>query len=193
MAKKKLLSTDEQIDKLTYLTSIAEAGATEPDLIKRLGAMTIYAGQVDSIAIQAARLVEQVVLKGALAEGKQPAFQPHVDTYFYDNQIDTRRILHEVKKLLPFRSVDPEGEKAAARVNELAGKFLKAAHGFLNYRNAIIHHIGNPKNTLDDINALCDKAISASREVRACHREFSEAAAPYRFGPRELEYFYSGR
>ena len=64
MAKKKLLSTDEQIDKLTYLTSIAEAGATEPDLIKRLGAMTIYAGQVDSIAIQAARLVEQVVLKG---------------------------------------------------------------------------------------------------------------------------------
>jgi len=193
MAKKKLLSTDEQIDKLTYLTRVADAAATEPDLVKRLGAITIYAGEVDFWAIQAARLVEQVVLKGAVAEGKEPAFQPHDDTYFYDNQIDTRRILHEIKKLLPLRSVDPEGEEAAARVSELAGKFLKAANGFLNYRIAIVHHMTSPKNTLDDVNSLCDKAISASREVRACHREFSEAAAPYRFGPRELEYFYSSR
>jgi hypothetical protein len=193
MAKKKLLSTDEQIDKLTYLTTIANAAATEPELIKRLGAITIYAGEVDFVAIQVARLVEQIMLKAALAEGRQPSFQPHDDTYFYDNQIDTRLILNGIKELLPFRSGDPEEQEAAARVNELAGKFLKAAHGFLNYRNAVIHHIGSPKKTLDDINALCDKAIAAFREVWALQKEFFEAAAPYRFGPRELEYFYSSR
>jgi hypothetical protein len=193
MAKKKVLSTDDQIDKLDYLTAIAKAAAAEPELIKRLGALTIYAGEVDFYGIQAARLVEQIMLKAALAEEKEPPFQPHADTYFYDNQVSTRLILKGIEKLLPFRSPDPEEEEAARCVNELASRFLEAAHRFLNYRNAIMHHIGNPKNTLDDINGICDKALSAFDDVVGRHREFFEAAAPYRFGPRELEYFYGDR
>jgi len=192
MAKKKALSTDEQIAKLTHLTAIAEAGASDPDLIKRLGAVMIYAGQVDFIGIQAARLVEQIILKAALAEGKQPPFQPSDDTYFYDNQVSTRLILKGIEKLLPFRSVDPQEEEAVTRVNELASKFLAAAYDFLNYRNAIVHHIGSPRKTLDDMNGLCDKAIAAFRRVWNSQREFFEAAGPYRFGTRELEYFYGG-
>lgn len=193
MAKKKLISTHEQIDKLNYLTAIAKAAAAETELIKRLGALTIYAGEVDFYGIQAARLVEQIILKAAVAERKQPPFQPHDDTYFYDNQVSTRGILKGIEGVLPFRSVDPKEEEAARRVNELASRFLEAAHRFLNYRNAIIHHIGNPKNTLGDINGTCDKALSAFDDAVARHREFFEAAAPYRFGPRELEYFWGHR
>ena len=193
MAKKKLLSTDEQIAKLTHLTAIAEAAASEPELIKRLGAVMIYAGEVDFIAIQAARLVEQIMLKAALTEEKEPPFQPHDDTYFYDNQVSTRLILKGIEKLLPFRSVHPEEDDAAGRVNQLTSRFLQAAHDFLNYRNAIIHHLASPKKTLDDIDALCDKAIATFHRVWDSQRDFFEAAGPYRFGPRELEYFYGDR
>jgi hypothetical protein len=191
MARKRRLSTNEQITKLNYLSEVADTAAATDDLIKRLGALTIYAGQVDFVAIQAARLIEQMVLKAVLARGEVPSFQPHDDSYFFDNRISTRVILKRIEEKLPFRSDDPQGDEAASRVNELASKFLEAAHIFLNYRNAIIHHVGSPKTTLEDVDGLCDKAILAFRQVWAAHTEFFQAAAPYGFGPKELKAFYS--
>lgn len=61
---------------------------------------------------------------------------------------------------------------------------------FLNYRNGIIHHLGSPKMTLGKLNTLCDKAILAYEDLQHAHTAFCEALQPYRFGEKELQYFY---
>ena len=59
-------------------------GSHDSDLLTKLGAIVIYHGLVECFAIQAARLVEQIILKKQLYEKRQPTFVPHEDTWFYD-------------------------------------------------------------------------------------------------------------
>jgi hypothetical protein len=189
----RILSSEEQIQKLQPAMRLANDASKSNDVDRRLGAFLLHAGIADFLAIQAARLVEQIILKSQLAEGKEPAFQPHSDTYFYDHQppISTRGILKGIGKLLPFQSPDPSHSDEAKRITELANQMIDAGVRFLNYRNPIVHHIGNPKKTLDDLTVLCDLGNVSFHEFRDSHKAFFEVAAPYRFGDREIQYFRS--
>jgi hypothetical protein len=187
---KKVLSTDEQIEKLEQATRLAIDATMSNDIGRRLGAFLLYSGMVDFLVIQAARLMEQILLKGQLAEGKKPMFMPHDDAYFYDKKISTRFILKGIRKLLPFQSAGNPSDKETLRLNELANKMIEAGFDFLNYRNPIVHHIGNPTETFNNLISLCDQAISKYKRFREAHKIFMVVAGPYRFGPKELEYFY---
>ncbi len=187
---KKVLNTDEQTEKLEQATRLAIDATMSSDIDRRLGAFLLYAGMVDFLVIQAARLMEQILLKGQLAEGKKPTFKPHDDTYFYDKAISTRFILKGIRKLLPFQSASGTSDKETKRINDLENKMIDVGFEFLNYRNPIVHHIGNPKKTFNNLIVLCDQANSTYERFREAHKLFMEAAAPYSFGPKELEYFY---
>ena len=142
---KKILSTQEQIEKLGYLTKEANIASRSNSLISKLGSFTIYAGLIDFYAIQAARLIEQIILKSQLHENKKPTFKPHEDSFFYDEQVNTRRIIKVIKGYLPLK---PSGEtklEDAQKVNACAKLLLDSFDKFLGYRNTLIHHIGNPK------------------------------------------------
>ena len=86
-------NTEKQIDKLQSAMRLAEKAAVSSDVASRLGALLLYAGVVDFLVIQAARLVEQIVLKGQLSEGKTPSFKPNEDSFFYDKKVSTGRTL----------------------------------------------------------------------------------------------------
>lgn len=189
----RVLSTDEQIKKLEAAERLANDASRSADIDRRLGALLLYAGIVDFIAIQAARLVEQIILKGQLAEGKKPTFQPKPNTYFYNRRIRTRFILKGIRKLMPFESPDPNEAGEAKRITDLANRMVDLGLKFLNYRDPIVHHIGNPAKTFEDLVVLCDQAKAVFYEFREAHTAFFEAASPYRFGERELEYFHGKR
>ena len=184
------LDHKEQVQKLELATRLVDEATKSTDVDRHLGALLLCAGIVDFMAIQAARLVEQIVLKGQLANNKNPTFQPHEDTYFYDNRVSTRVIFKEMRKLLPFSVADPASANKAAQVTELCRQMIEAGLKFLNYRNPVVHHIGNPKKSFDDLIALCEKSLSASPKFNDAHRAFMEAAAPFRFSEKELIHFY---
>jgi hypothetical protein len=184
----RVLSTEEQIQKLEPAMHLANEASKSTDIDRRLGAFLLYAGMVDFLAIQAARLVEQIILKAQIAEGKKPAFQTHPDTFFFDRRISTRRILKGIRKFLPFKSLDPSANEGK-RITDLANQMIDIGFEFLNYRNPIIHHIGNPTKTFEDIIALCDRANKVFHKFCKAHKDFFEAASPYRFSKKELEYF----
>ena len=187
----KPLSTDEQIEKLNFVERVANEAATSDDIVRKIGAVTFYAGLADFYTIQIARLIEQVILKAQLEAGEGPKFTPRSDSYFYDNRVDTRSILNVIKKqILPFEVRSPGSVLDAQRANDLASTFIAKTEKFLNYRNAIIHHLGSPKMSLGKLNTLCDKAIQAYKDFQRAHTALCEAVQPYRFGEKELLYFY---
>jgi len=187
----KPLSTDEQIEKLNFVERVANEAATSDDIVRKIGAVTFYAGLADFYTIQIARLIEQVILKAQLEAGEGPKFTPRSDSYFYDNRVDTRSILNVIKKqILPFEVGSPGSVLDAQRANDLASTFIAKTEKFLNYRNAIIHHLGSPKMSLGKLNTLCDKAIQAYKDFQRAHTALCEAVQPYRFGEKELLYFY---
>jgi hypothetical protein len=188
-----LLDTNSQITKLNRAYDIAEDASKSAEIDRRLGAFLLYAGFVDFSAIQAARLIEQIILKGQLANGSAPSFQPHDDSYFYNNQVSTRKILKGIRAYLPFHSSDPDEEENANQINELTKKMVKLGLKFLGYRNTIVHHIGNPAKTFEDIIVLCDEAIKIYEDFQKAHAAFTIAAQPYRFSEKELDYFYGDR
>jgi hypothetical protein len=188
---KKPMTTNEQIEKLKEVVRIANEAAVSDDIARKMGAVTLYAGLVDFYTIQTARLLEQVILKSQLAAGEKPRFAPRPDSYFYDNKVDTRRIVSIIKKeLLPFRAANPGSEDGASQANIFAQELIKKTNIFLDYRAAIIHHLGSPKMTLGELNTLCDKAILAYCDFQRAHAAFFETVQPYRFGMKELKYFY---
>ena len=188
------MTTDEQIEKLKEVLRIANEAAVSDDIVRKMGAVTLYAGLVDFYTIQAARLLEQVILKSQLAAGEKPRFAPRPDSYFYDNRVDTRRIVSIIKKeLLPFRTGNSSSVEAANQANIFAQEWIKKTNKFLNHRAKIIHHLGSPKMTLGELNTLCDKAILAYDDFQRAHTAFFEAVQPYRFGMKELQYFYGSR
>ena len=189
--RKKVMSTDEQIAKLAEVERMAKEAAASDDIVRRIGAVTLYAGLVDFYTIQAARLMEQVILKAQLAAGEEPKFTPRPDSYFYDNRVDTRRILNIIKKeILPFRPMSPDSAADADQANVLAEALIAKTNKFLNYRIAIIHHLGSPKMTLEELSTLCEKVILAYEDFQRAHTAFFKAVQPYRFGEKELLYFY---
>lgn len=109
------LDTVGQIRKLTTVERLANRASESTHLDRRLGAFLLYAGLVDFMAIQSARLVEQIVLKGQLADGKEPTFQPRPDTYFYSRAVSTRLIFRGIRKFLPFKPGSGEGDEATKR------------------------------------------------------------------------------
>ncbi len=190
---KKTIPRNEQMNKIQTIMELAKKAAESSDFIQKVAAITLYAGLIDFDTIQAARLVEQIMLKRQLAQNRKPAFSPHEDSYFYDEQIDTRAIFGRIKDLLPFKSIGQENEKDADKANELTEELLKKTHKFLNYRNTLVHNTGNPKKTFESIIEICDKAIEAYQNFLPAHKEFFETLQPFRFGEKELRYFYGSR
>ena len=100
-------------------------------------------------------------------------------------------IVNEIKKnILPFRAASTDSAVAAEQANVLAQTLIKKTNKFLDYRIAIIHHLGSPKITFPELNTLCDKAIMAYKDFRRAHTAFFEGVQPYRFSEREIRYFY---
>jgi hypothetical protein len=180
----RLLDTNQQLKKLTFMMQLAE-GKKDPDLLMKLGSIVIYEGIVEFTAIQAARLIEQIILKAQLRKKEQPAFTPHDDAWFYDEQISTRRILREIKKLLPFEDID-KGINYDQEVKD----FLKAGNDFLNYRNSIIHRLGSPRTKLEDFIGCCDHLIDIYKQVITTNKTMFESLVPYRFSQKELHFFF---
>lgn len=188
---KKLLSTDEQFKKLEQIMHITNEAAASDDLVRRIGAVTLYAGIVDFLTIQLARLIEQVVIKSQLAAGEPPKFTPTTNSHFYDKRIDTRKIVNDIKKnILPFRAACTDSALDAEQANILFNTLIKKTNEFLDYRIGIIHHVGNPSVTFQKWNEVCDKAIHAYNEFLPAHKAFFEAVQSYRFSEKELLYFY---
>ena len=188
---KKLLSTDEQSKKFEQIMHIANEAAASDDLVRRIGAVTLYAGIVDFLTIQLACLIEQVMLKSQLAADEKPKFTPSTDSYFYDKRIDTRKIVNDIKKnILPFRAASTDSAVDAEQANILAKTLIKKTNKFLDYRIAIIHHVGSPSMTFQQWNKVCDKAIRAYEDFLFAHKAFFEVVQSYRFSEKELQYFY---
>lgn len=184
------LNTEGQIAKLDQATRLANEAAAASGIASRLGALVLYAGIVDFCVIQAARLIEQIMLKGQLAEGKEPRFFPHDDAYFFKRRVSTARILKGIRKLLPFKGSPGDDREEAVRGNELAETMIRCGLIFLNCRDLILHQIGNPPRTFEEVLGMVDPAIASFRSFMKAHKEFFKLAAPYRFGPKELGYFY---
>lgn len=185
---KRILTTDEQIEKLNLLDQIAKSAAKSPDLDRRLGAFVIHAGMVDFLAVQFARLIEQIILKGQISEGKEPTFKPRGDDFFYDNRISTRKILKEGERLFGQLTAPDAGEEE--KIKKSAQEFVETATAFLNYRNPLIHHIGSPEKSFENIKELCSKADAAFVKFIEAQKIFFDTAAPYRFGEEEMRRFY---
>ena len=184
------LDTDQQIDKLQQAMRLAKEAAASGETASRLGSLVLCAGVVDFLAIQAARLVEQIVLKGQLAQGHEPAFMPNDDSFFYQRKVPTARILKGIRKLLPFADVSGAKGGEPARITRLAETMIGRGLAFLDHRDPLLHQIGNPSRTFDDVLGMVDPAIAAYHAFREAHKAFFEAAGPYRFGPEEMERFY---
>lgn len=183
-----MLSSEEQFKKIGRLHKIANTSVKSKSLVMKLGGITIYAALTDFYAIQAARLIEQVILKGELLQKNEPSFKPRDDTYFYDKQISTRTIVKKIKSLLPFKY--KEDAKKEKQINAVAMGYLKKTEIFLNYRNSCLHHLANPKISEQKIIELIDKSINSFKEMIISHNSFFTVWQPYRFGTKEIQYFY---
>jgi len=93
----KKLSTTDQIEKLESLIKKAKLREKSPNIVDKMGVVTIYSSAIDFALIQSARLLEQIVLKKELSVGI-PTFEPHEDDWFFDQQIRSRKIITEIKK-----------------------------------------------------------------------------------------------
>jgi hypothetical protein len=183
----KLLNTDQQIEKLNFLDKLAE-GSQDSDLLDKLGSVIIYNGLVEFYAVQAARLLEQGILKSQLHEQKEPSFKPHEDSWFYDKQISTRRILKEIKKFLPLKD-----KNTGQEFDDEVTNFLKSANEFLNYRNSLIHRLASPRTDLEGVEHCVNKLIQIYQQVVQTHRIMFETLGPYRFSEKEIDFFYGKR
>lgn len=179
-----------QISKLDQADAMASKAAQSPDIAARLGSVVLFAGMVDFCVIQAARLIEQIIIKGQLATGQQPTFSPSQDSYFYDHRISTSKILKGIRKFIPLRAFDGSLTAESKRITILTETMIADAFAFLDFRNPLLHQIGHPDRTFEDILSMVDQAIRTYEKFIDTHRQFMEAAAPYRFSTAELVRFY---
>jgi len=184
------LSTDEQVAKLSKLHDKATEAVKSNNLIEKLGGITIFAGITEFYVIQVARLIEQVILKSELAQNKNPSFQPKDDSYFYDERVSTRTIIKVIEKFFPFK-LHGNSEGDESKINAVAKKYLESVGKFLNYRNALLHHIGSPKISENKIFELIQKSIDSFFTTMESQQEFFKTWQPFRFGSNELKYFYN--
>ncbi len=93
MAKKQVLTTHQQIEKLNKFHKLASDASASKDIVMKLGGLSIYAGFADFLAFQTARLLEQIIIKGDQAQGKKSSYTLHDDSYFYEKHIRTRIVI----------------------------------------------------------------------------------------------------
>jgi len=184
------LDTNDKIDKFNYLSKLAEE-KTRGNIADKLAASTIYAGQVEFLTIQAARLMEQVLAKGKLELKKDVTFNLHEDGYFYEKHngkfFTARYLLKGIKKLLPLKD---ENSQIATKINKQITDFIKAASIFLDKRNDVIHGLGDPNNSLDDIIKYCKESFELYKEVLEKSKIMFESLAPYRPTADQLKILY---
>ena len=185
----KELNTDEMIKKLAILIALAKEKETSKNIIDRLGVVTVYSNMVDFFLIQTARLAEQIILKKQSLDGTV-SFKPHEDSWFFDQQVPSRRIISVIKKILPLKAVKPQDETVAKEITESVTDFLSIAGKYLTSRNLIFHHLTNPKKTLKDIQVEIQKTITNFHKFTKAHTKLFELARPYRFSEKEIQYFY---
>lgn len=130
------------------------------------------------------------MLKSHLAEGKEIKFHPHEDDWFYDQQIRSRRIMSEIKKILSLQALNQNDDDTAKKVSDLTQRFLRAGNKFLNLRNKTIHHLFSPKEDMEKIENEIEETISTYHQFMKLEVEFFELLQPYRFSESEIKYFY---
>lgn len=128
-----------------------------------------------------------------MVQGQNPTFQPHEDIYFYEKRRRTRGIFKEVGKLLPFNALDPSAINQAHEVTRLAQEMVDAGLRFCELRDLIIHRIGHPKISFEDVARKCDCAIAEFSKFQGATHKFFESAAPFRFSEKENSYFYASK
>lgn len=185
----KKLSTTDQIEKLESLIKKAKLREKSPNIVDKMGVVTIYSSAIDFALIQSARLLEQIVLKKELSVGI-PTFEPHEDDWFFDQQIRSRKIITEIKKKFPFTTPKSKDEDIVKKINKLGIEFLKESDKFLTFRNKIMHHLFSPKYDLNKILSTIEKTILQYHKVIETYKNFTSVVYPYRFGPKEIRYFY---
>jgi len=185
----KELNIDETIKKLSILSDLAEEKETSKNIIDRLGVVTVYSNMVEFGLVQTARLIEQIILKKQSLDGTV-SFEPHEDSWFFDQQIASRRIISVIKKILPFKAVKPQDETVAKEITESVTDFLSIAGKYLTSRNLIFHHLTNPKKTLKDIETEIEKTITNFDKFTKAHTKLFELSQPYRFSKKDIQYFY---
>ncbi|MBI2485179.1 hypothetical protein HYW18_03475 [Candidatus Uhrbacteria bacterium] len=187
---KVILSVAQQLSKLSDLQKQAKAGLESSDVIRQLGGLTVYACLTDFYTIQAARLIEQILLKNQVRNGAAPTFEPHEDSYFYDNRIDTRKIVKGIEQLLPLSYPDKEADDDLEGINKVAREYMKRTKNFLNHRNEIVHRLCSPKTMPENIPELIRKTEQTFLDMMTSHAGFFKLAGPFRFGPKEMDSFY---
>ena len=187
---KKVLSIDEQVEKFEKIMHIADEAAASDDLDRRIGAITLYAGIVDFFTIQLARLIEQVVIKSQLVAGGPLRSIPTTTAHFYNKRINTRKIVNDIKEaFLPFRASCIGSALDAEQANILVNTLIEKTNEFLDYRNAIIHHVGSPSMVFQQWEKVCDKAIYAYKDFVSAHMELFKVLQPYGFSKEEYHHF----
>jgi len=102
----------------------------------------------------------------------------------------TRTIIMEWKRKLPFTPAGETKKEDVEMVNEQTKTFIKSVEKFLKLRNQLIHHIGSPKKSVDDIEALCERIFKSFDKCMIGHRAFFETAGQFRFSEKEILFFY---
>lgn len=187
--KSKSLSREEKMNKINFFQKLASSSEQSKDLSKKLGACAIYASLIDFSAIQSVRLLEQILLKAEIQQGEKPSFIPHGDDFFYDKRLDTRRLVKEIKKFLPFKATGGTMREDAEMINKLSLDFINSVNDFLDNRNTLLHHIGSPRQSVADINEMCDLVISQYKKCTLANARFMFAAQPFGLAADELKHF----
>lgn len=175
-----MTTEDDRNAKLNEATRIAEKAATSDDVATRLGAVVIYAGQVDFAAIQAARLMDQIDYKQQRFQAGASPAKPRDDQSFYGRRTSTSSIFRDIESKLPFRTVAPASPSEATRMTKLANEMIEAGFVFLGYKNALVRQLGRPDRTFNDAIEDTDRIISSYRDFIEAHAKFFTAASPYR-------------
>jgi hypothetical protein len=186
---KKVLSREEFKEKLNVLSLGADSAIEDSDLMKRLGAIATYAAMSDFYAIQAARLIEEIILKAQLATTPITTFEPKGDSFFSDNQVRTRKILSEIKKYFLALRNSNIGDTMVDNISIAAQKYTDSTSSFLVLRNMILHNLCSKDKSIFDISSLVKDAGKKYLIMCESHKEFMLLAQPFRFSEKEIKHF----
>ena len=183
-----MLNPKENIDFVNDMFEDAKKGARSNIFLEKMGGLAIVAGIVDFLAIQAARALEQVIIKADIAQGCEnfritDPGAPHEDYWFYDHRISTRRILKETKKYIMIANCEPDIKKHVEDMCE---------HGenFLNDRITAIHYVGNPRISKEKMEEAVNRAFDSFGIFQDAFALFRSKIHNYTFSDVERKKFY---
>lgn len=170
------------IPKLNKLSKLIKQNRESSDFTSKMGIAVIMAGQLEFMCIQVYRTLEQIKIKQLIEENK-PFPAPTSNQFFYDKKINSRKILEEVKKMLPLvflkGSGDPEKHRELiADCNEKLISFVRESHKFLDNRNIMIHHLGNPQILFEEIENKLEENFEVFDKINS-KQEVIKHLAPY--------------